>query len=240
MSNRLRHFIRRHLVEFSLLLIVATLALVLWHMNELRMDIHKTTAMETASIYIDAYESLRKVYTSQVVSRVIDKGVQVSHDYRDRVGAIPLPATLSMEWARQIGSNDKGVYARLFSDYPFPWNKDGGAKDSFEEKAIVFLRKNPEKAYFEFETKHGDWKLRYARADRMQTSCISCHNNHPASPKRDWKVGDVRGALEVTIPMNIANFEGIRIMRERILLIIVLAGVAFALVFSLLKWVFKN
>ena len=33
----------------------------------------------------------------------------------------------------------------------------------------------------------------------MGAACVSCHNTHPDSPKRDWKVGDVRGIQEVSI-----------------------------------------
>ena len=33
---------------------------------------------------------------------------------------------------------------------------------------------------------------------------MSCHNRHPDSPKRDWKVGDVRGIEEFTIIQPIA------------------------------------
>ncbi len=46
--------------------------------------------------------------------------------------------------------------------------------------------------------------LRYATADRMRESCVQCHNSHPSSPKRDWKAGDVRGVLRLTIPFDAA------------------------------------
>jgi methyl-accepting chemotaxis protein len=32
--------------------------------------------------------------------------------------------------------------------------------------------------------------------------CVSCHNSHPDTPKNDWKLGDVRGVLEVTMPID--------------------------------------
>ena len=32
-------------------------------------------------------------------------------------------------------------------------------------------------------------------------ACISCHNHHPLSPKRDFKADDVMGAIAITIPM---------------------------------------
>ena len=38
----------------------------------------------------------------------------------------------------------------------------------------------------------------------MGAACVNCHNTHPESPKRDWKVGDVRGIQEVTITQPIA------------------------------------
>jgi twitching motility protein PilJ len=39
----------------------------------------------------------------------------------------------------------------------------------------------------------------------MKASCVKCHNDHPESPKKDWKEGDVRGALEVIIPVGEAD-----------------------------------
>ncbi len=33
----------------------------------------------------------------------------------------------------------------------------------------------------------------------MGATCVDCHNSHPESPKRDWKVGDVRGIQEVSV-----------------------------------------
>ena len=33
----------------------------------------------------------------------------------------------------------------------------------------------------------------------MDAPCVGCHNSHPDSPKRDWKVGDVRGIQEITV-----------------------------------------
>jgi class 3 adenylate cyclase len=39
----------------------------------------------------------------------------------------------------------------------------------------------------------------------MGTACVNCHNTHPQSPKRDWKVGDVRGIQEVSISQPIVT-----------------------------------
>ena len=41
--------------------------------------------------------------------------------------------------------------------------------------------------------------VRVAVADTMVVeACVNCHNTIAESPKKDWKLGDVRGVLEVT------------------------------------------
>lgn len=35
----------------------------------------------------------------------------------------------------------------------------------------------------------------------MCPNCVPCHNRHPDSPKRDWKTGDLPGALSVSVPL---------------------------------------
>jgi adenylate cyclase len=36
----------------------------------------------------------------------------------------------------------------------------------------------------------------------MQATCIDCHNTHPDSTRHDWKVGDMRGVLEIIRPLD--------------------------------------
>ncbi|MCH7822914.1 MAG: DUF3365 domain-containing protein, partial [Proteobacteria bacterium] len=36
---------------------------------------------------------------------------------------------------------------------------------------------------------------------RLRTACVNCHNTHPDTPKSDWKEGDLRGVLEISLPM---------------------------------------
>ena len=53
------------------------------------------------------------------------------------------------------------------------------------------------------EDVNGRASVRVAIADRMTTeACVTCHNTHPDSPKKDWKLNDVRGALEVVVPVD--------------------------------------
>jgi hypothetical protein len=137
-----------------------------------------------------------------VVSRAVTHGVPVTHDYREVKGAIPLPATLVKELGERINKDRRGADIRLYSDYPFPWRAGSGAADDFERDALAELRYNPDRPYYRFAEMDGIPVMRYAIADRMKPACVACHNSHSDSPKTDWKVGDVRGVLEIIRPLD--------------------------------------
>jgi len=169
-------------------------------------ELTQKAALNDARIYAKALEGFRTLYTSEVVNIVKSQGITVTHDYRSIPGAIPLPATLSMLLGKKIGEQNNGAKTRLYSPYPFPWRlSEGGLKDEFSKKAWQFLQANPNRDYSQFEQSDGRSVLRYAKADVMRESCVDCHNSHPLTPKNDWKLGDVRGVLEVTIPLGAAT-----------------------------------
>ena len=60
--------------------------------------------------------------------------------------------------------------------------------------------------------------VRVALADRMVAdACVNCHNSHPESPKTDWKLGDVRGVLEVETAIDGQLANGASLARKMIL-----------------------
>src|SRR5205085_10925834 len=120
------------------------------------------------------------------------KSVEATHEYLTRKDAIPLPATLTIDLGRLVSErSESGVQVRLYSDHPFRTRKDGGPEDSFEEQALERLRDQPERPYYRFEPFQGWPALRYATAQRMQATCVQCHNSHNDSTKKDWKEGEV-------------------------------------------------
>ena len=184
-----------------LVLMLVGIAVLVWNLSRLSSELVRSSTLKDAERYNQALTEFRTLYTSEVVSRLATKGIEVTHDYSKREGAIPLPATLTKILAEQIGKHEKGVWVRLYSDYPFPWRKAGGPKDDFEREALRFLRENPEEAFVRFEQVAGRSSLRYATADLMRPACVGCHNSHPDSPKTDWQIGDVRGVLEIVRPL---------------------------------------
>ena len=194
------------------LLTLATLGfggagVLLWHFSQLSSELKEAAAIESAARYSEVLAEFRTLYTSEVVSRLRPHGIEVTHDYQSKEGAIPLPATLSMLLGERIGRKGSSVQVHLYSDYPFPWREDGGPRNDFERAALGQLRRTPNEPFFQFAEIQGQPALHYATADLMRPQCVGCHNSHPDSPKTDWGVGDVRGVLEVILPMH--NVEAV-------------------------------
>ena len=197
-----------HLLHRRPMLVLAVLSVtgalvVWWHMAALSRSLIESKALRDAALYSEAIAEFRTLYTSEVVETVLRHGIEVTHDYKTKEGAIPLPATLSMLLGKRIGKQVSGAETHLYSPYPFPWRREnGGLRDQFAEQAWNYFQQNPDKPFHRFEDFQGRRVLRYATADLMRPSCVNCHNSHLDSPKKDWKEGDVRGVLEVIFPMH--------------------------------------
>ena len=181
----------------------ASLTILLCHVSNLQSALVTATAVGNAVAQSNALKQFRTIYTSEVVMTAKEQGVEVAHDYKTKKGAIPLPATLSMLLGARLGEQDEAARTKLYSAYPFPWRVDGGGlTDDFARDAWVALNRNPDEPFYRFEQTRGRFVLRYATADLMRPSCVNCHNSHPETPKNDWENGDVRGVLEVSLPLD--------------------------------------
>jgi len=153
--------------------------------------------------------------------------VLVTHDYATRKDSLPLPATLTIDLGKSISErSESGMQVRLYSDKPWKFRKDGGPKDDFERDALARLRANPTEPVYSFETYDGRPVLRYAIARRFRQSCLGCHNNpnDKNTPKTDWKVGDVRGVVEIIRPLDRDEARARDGLRETFVLMGIVAG----------------
>ncbi len=204
-GNAIQNFVSllrdRTVFTLSMLFAIA-IAGLLWHQSHQSSRLVKIAAKQYAARYSDAVAEFRSLYTSEVVSAAKDHGIEVTHAYKDKPGAIPLPATLSILLGNRLAKKEGGGQTRLYSPYPFPSRREtGGLRDDFSRQAWAAVTRNPDKPFYRFQNENGHPTLRYAVADRMRASCVRCHNTHPETPKNDWREGDVRGVLEVSISM---------------------------------------
>lgn len=228
----MRQFISQTVTAFTRLLYKQTilvltilfcvgLAIALSNMWRLSSSLIKSQALQNSALYAKAIKEARTLYSDGVVEHIKADNVNAAHkiiitdNYNSKKGAIPVPATFLIELGQRLSKKNNGMSVRLYSEFPFPYRaKEGGPRDDFEREALRVLRQNSQEPFFRFEKFQGRESLRYAQADILQPSCVGCHNTQIDSPKRGWKVGDVRGVLEITTPLDtfIAKTnEGLRI-----------------------------
>ena len=142
---------------------------------------------------------VRNFYAEAVIQRAKAAGLEISHQDSSET-TLPLPASFILEISDYFQQHHD-LQVRLYSDLPFPWRAQTRPLDTFQTQALEHLRRHPNQPFQRVEWANDQQVLRYAQADRMAASCVACHNSYPGSPKSDWQVGDVRGALEITLPL---------------------------------------
>lgn len=176
-------------------------ATVLWPARALPEATSITVPIETVVDYIHAVIAAdREVYARHAVERMQMKGVvAVSEKWEER-NTLPLPAQFLLESGRQVGKKGLGVQYRLISFWPI--NKRNVAANALESIGLGAVVTNPDRPY-KGVTKVGDTRYFEAvYADLAVTpACAGCHNAHPDSPKRDFKLNDVMGAIVVSLQL---------------------------------------
>jgi len=170
-------------------------------------NLTETSLTRQASDLNSIISSVRGYYASNVVGRILAApGVptKVVHNYEDFPGAIPIPATLSLELGKVISEQQHNITYRFISDHPFA-SRAPHPFDAFETEALHRLRENPNQMVRMDTSSLLFDRVRLAAPVIMGAACVACHNIHPESTKRDWKVGDVRGLQEVTISQPIVG-----------------------------------
>src|SRR5579863_7382047 len=187
---------------FLVLMLLAGLPIVVW--LDLR-NLTEKALLRQASDLNSVVSSVRGYYATNVVGRVLANpgSTQVVHNYETIPGAIPIPATLSLELGKVIGAQQDNISYRFISDFPFK-NRTPHQFDAFEKSSLESLRNNPNQKIVDTATSIFSDSVRLVAPVIMGPACVSCHNNHPESLKKDWKVGDVRGIQEVVITQPIA------------------------------------
>jgi hypothetical protein len=173
----------------------------LWGLHEWQEEPPPTLQPETVADYIHAViEAQRSFYTTHVVEVLEHKGIHAD-EYWKQQQALPLPAQFLLESGRLVAEKGLGLKFRLASLTPiYVWN---GPSTEFERQGLEAVTKNPDRPYRGFVRLGRDRFFQAIYADRaISHACINCHNNHPNSPKRDFRLNDVMGGIIITIPVS--------------------------------------
>jgi methyl-accepting chemotaxis protein len=180
------------------LVVVIGIAVIWFVVPRVVVEIATDGALSASQQIATQFKIVRTYYTENVVNKINKEGTfKPSVEHKNDAKAIPLPATMIHDLSALLSKQDTTL--DLYSGYPFPNRKDRQL-DAFQQKAWDYLSHNPQGVLSQNETRDGKNIVRVAVADTMVAQgCVNCHNSTPNSPKRDWKIGDVRGVLEVTM-----------------------------------------
>ena len=196
---------------------------------------HENKIEQLTNRAVEITNNLKKVrsyYTESVINVIkSNTNININYDHKDKNDTIPLPATLVHDLSAIIP--EKGMKIKMFSNYPFPNRKDR-VLDSLELESLTYLINNPSSIYKKEVINAGKKSFRITTADIFfDSSCVYCHNTRADTPKNDWKLGDVRGVIQVTIDyedeMILSENEMIIVISILILLILIL-GVHYSVI----------
>ncbi len=148
-------------------------------------------------------DAVRGLYTAEIVAAGQKAGLAFDEKWRDpKLDAGPLPALLLREAASAIQQTPVPLGLFLGSDFPISRsNLFKGEQDERFRK--VKQTGNPEFFYA------ADLKLHTAMFPdyAVAPGCVSCHNQHPESPKKDWALHDMMGATTWSYPKEAVTIE---------------------------------
>jgi hypothetical protein len=203
--ERLLRWSRRNPLAASLFVAVCIgSAAGFWYLSSLSRYFVQATALDSARLEAAMLEEVNAYY-NDVVNRIDMRKTPMSHEYASRPNTLPVPATFTIDLGQRISATQSGMQVRLYSDHP--WRANGGPRDDFERRVLRELsdkaqRRDDDLTMHEFTEIDGRPFLRYAKGQLMQKNCLDCHNKDTASPKRDWREGDLVGALLINRPLD--------------------------------------
>lgn len=157
---------------------------------------------EKVAAYVHAViQADRTIYTSQIVNRMQEKHIVTAAEHWEQDNALPLPAQFLQQSGRVVAEGGSGIRFRLIGLSPI--YQRNAPTTEFERKALETLSRQSDRPVAGIVT---SGQKRYYQAiypDRaVAAACVTCHNAHPLSPKRDFKLNDVMGGIAITIPLD--------------------------------------
>ena len=142
----------------------------------------------------------RTIYTNQVVNRMQAKGIVSATEHWEHENALPLPAQFLQHSGKLVAESGRGIRYRLISLWPI-YQRNSPATE-LERRALESFAHTPDRPFTGIVTSGRKQYFQAIYSDRASSSaCVTCHNSHPLSPKRDFTLNDVMGGMTITIPL---------------------------------------
>jgi hypothetical protein len=146
---------------------------------------------------------VRELYTKEIVTQGQKVGLVFDENWRDQgLDAGPLPALFLRATASSLEKDPVRLALFLGSDYPI----NTANRFSGQQVEIFNQLKKTMKPQFFYQD---DTELYTAMFPDLAVApgCVTCHNEHVQTPKKDWKLNDIMGATTWTYPSESVTYE---------------------------------
>jgi hypothetical protein len=142
----------------------------------------------------------RTFYTQHVVERMEAMLlVTASENWREE-RTLPLPAQFFKEASRGLQVRGKPFRYRLVSLWPL--NPENSPKNEAQRLALEKVVTHGEVVEGEIQLDNRSYYQAIYPDRAISRACVDCHNARQDSPKKDFKLNDVMGGLEILIPLD--------------------------------------
>lgn len=165
--------------------------------EQLKKDAYEQS--ERLTTYIRMF---RSYYNDDILLKIKEhSNLKVNFDHKLDNQTVPLPATVVHDLGN-IFTEGSEIQVQMYSNFPFP-NREDRVLDKFQQESLEYILKNPEKTYSREGIKDGELFYRTSFPDYLSADgCVNCHNTRADTPKNDWKLGEVRGVIEIDVPID--------------------------------------
>ncbi len=156
---------------------------------------------EVVADYIHSVlESDRTVYAKHIVNRLGNANILTINENWADSGSIMLPAQFLLNMADVIQDSELDLSFWLISNFPI--NLQNRPANEFEVHGLENVEVHPIRPFTQLTQVGRKKYFQAVYADiATNSSCVNCHNNHPNSPKKDFKLGDVMGGITLNFPI---------------------------------------
>lgn len=138
----------------------------------------------------------RTIYSEVIVERLAATISLEATENWEEEDTLLLPAQFLSLSSQMVSEKGIDMNYRLTSLWPI--NIKNKPKSKFEESALQKILNDPSKAQISVIPLNGKKIFTAVYPDlAVIKACVKCHNNHPRSPKKDFKLGDVMGGIVI-------------------------------------------
>jgi len=143
----------------------------------------------------------RQAYAELIVQRLVtdEQRLPSCEDWRQAHG-LPVHAQMLRTASQNIQKGGAEFSYTLRSLWPI--NQNYGPQTQVEQTGLEQVAQHPQENFYAEEELGGRSYFTAIYADRATlSSCVECHNQNARSPRHDFKLNDVMGAIVVRIPL---------------------------------------